>query len=305
MERTDDQRGEAVTRPGLRGDVAALIKLRLNIFVLLTTFFGFLIAVLSQSGEWEWVQLWVLLHTLIGTAAAAFGSAVFNQLMEIKEDARMLRTADRPLPAQRVLPAWAFLLGWLLCGFGIIHLAAMVDKGAATLVAITIGTYVFIYTPLKRRSSINTLVGAVPGALPPVVGWIGGGGAMEDPRAWFLFALLFLWQLPHFVSINWLCREEYEEAGFRMWSDGDQSGKRSGFLAAGFSVGLSMLAIVAVIMGYAGWGFGLVGAAAGLVLCWTAARFALEGDRRAFRRFFLLTLLYLPLVLGALAVDWN
>lgn len=301
----DKQGGEVASGPSLRGDLAALIKLRLNIFVLLTTFFGFLIAVLSQSGAWEWGQLWALIHTLVGTAAAAFGSAVFNQLMEIKEDARMLRTADRPLPAERVLPTWAFMLGWILCGFGIIHVAAMVDKGAATLIAITIATYVFVYTPLKRRSSINTLVGAIPGALPPVIGWVGGGGGMEDPRGWFLFALLFLWQLPHFVSINWLCREQYETAGFRMWSDGDESGRRSGLLAAIFSLGLSGLALYAFLMGYAGLMFGLIGGAAGLYLCVMAARFALAGDRQSCRRFFLLTLLYLPIVLTALALDWN
>ena len=143
-----------------------------------------------------------LFHTLLGTAAAAFGASVFNQLMEVKEDARMRRTADRPLPAQRVLPMPAFILGFLLAGFGVIHLAAMVDRGAALLAAITIATYVFFYTPLKRRSSANTLVGAIPGAIPPLIGWVGGGGGMEDPRGWFLFALLFLWQLPHFVSIN-------------------------------------------------------------------------------------------------------
>ena len=285
--------------------MAALIKLRLNVFVLLTTFFGFLIAVLSQSEAWEWAQLWPLLHTLVGTAAAAFGSAVFNQLMEIKEDARMFRTSDRPLPAERVLPTWAFMLGWILCGFGIIHLAAMVDKGAATLVAITIATYVFVYTPLKRRSSINTLVGAIPGALPPVIGWVGGGGGIEDPRGWFLFALLFLWQLPHFVSINWLCREQYEEAGFKMWSDGDLSGRRSGLLAAAFSLGLSALAVFAFLMGYAGLTFGLVGGVAGVYLCWMAVKFARAGKRESCRQFFLLTLLYLPVVLTVLALTWN
>ncbi len=301
----DKQEGGHGDSPSLRGDLAALIKLRLNVFVLLTTFFGFLIAVLSQSEAWEWAQLWPLLHTLVGTAAAAFGSAVFNQLMEIKEDARMFRTSDRPLPAERVLPTWAFMLGWILCGFGIIHLAAMVDKGAATLVAITIATYVFVYTPLKRRSSINTLVGAVPGALPPVIGWVGGGGGIEDPRGWFLFALLFLWQLPHFVSINWLCREQYEEAGFKMWSDGDLSGRRSGLLAAAFSLGLSALAVFAFLMGYAGLTFGLVGGVAGVYLCWMAVKFARAGNRASCRQFFLLTLLYLPVVLTVLALTWN
>ena len=291
--------------PTLRADLAALIKLRLNVFVLITTFFGFLIATLSVEDGWQFSRLGLLVHTLLGTAAAAFGSAVFNQLMEIKEDARMQRTADRPLPAERVLPVWAFLLGWVLCGFGIIHLAAMVDRGAAFLAAITIAIYVFVYTPLKRRSSINTLVGAVPGAIPPLIGWVGGGGAVGDPRGWFLFALLFLWQLPHFVSINWLCREQYEEAGFRMWSDGDESGRRSGLLAGVFSILLGGLALLGWVLEFTGWVFGWAGLGAGLLLAWLAVRFAVSGERLAFRRFFLLTLLYLPVIFTVLAVDWR
>ncbi len=307
----DVAESDAEASPSLREDLAVLIKLRLNVFVLLTTFFGFLIATFSVEDRWSLSQLWLLIHTLVGTAAAAFGSAVFNQLMEIREDARMRRTADRPLPSQRVLPTGAFLLGWILSGFGIIHLAAMVNKEAALLVGITIATYVFVYTPLKRRSSVNTLVGAVPGALPPLIGWVGaagkagGGEAMEDPRGWFLFALLFLWQLPHFVSINWLCREQYEEAGFRMWSDGDESGRRSGLLAGSFAVALGVLALVGPLSGYTGWGFGVVGLAAGLLLAWLAVRFACSGERPAFRRFFLLTLLYLPVVFTVLAIDWK
>jgi len=291
--------------PTLRADLAALIKLRLNVFVLITTFFGFLIATLSVEDGWQFSRLGLLVHTLLGTAAAAFGSAVFNQLMEIKEDARMQRTADRPLPAERVLPVWAFLLGWVLCGFGIIHLAAMVDRGAGFLAAITIAIYVFVYTPLKRRSSINTLVGAVPGAIPPLIGWVGGGGAVGDPRGWFLFALLFLWQLPHFVSINWLCREQYEEAGFRMWSDGDESGRRSGLLAGIFSILLGGLALLGWVLEFTGWVFGWAGLGAGLLLAWLAVRFAVSGERLAFRRFFLLTLLYLPVIFTVLAVDWR
>ncbi len=291
--------------PTLWEDLSVLVKLRLNTFVLITAFFGFLIATLSGGEGWGWGRLVLLFHTLLGTAAAAFGASVFNQLMEIKEDARMRRTADRPLPAQRVLPLPAFILGWVLAGFGIIHLAAMVDRTAAVLAAVTIATYVFVYTPLKRRSSINTLVGAIPGALPPVIGWVGGGGAIEDPRGWFLFALLFFWQLPHFVSINWLCREQYEEAGFRMWSDGDESGRRSGWLAGAFSVGLAGLALVGPLAGYTGWIFGGLGAAAGLVLACLAVKFASSGQRPAFRRFFLLTLLYLPAVLTVLAIDWK
>jgi protoheme IX farnesyltransferase len=292
-------------RPSLRADLAVLVKLRLNTLVVITTFFGFFIASLSGDVGWSSSRLLLLVHTLVGTAAAAFGASVFNQLMEIREDARMRRTADRPLPAQRVLPAPAFILGWVLAGFGVIHLAAMVDQTAALLAAITIATYVFLYTPLKRRSSLNTLVGAIPGALPPLIGWVAGGGALGDPRGWFLFAVLFLWQLPHFVSINWLCREQYEEAGYRMWSDGDVSGSRSGWLAAMFSAVLGALGIVAVVAGFTGWLFGVLGTACGVGLAVLAAQFARTGERPAFRRFFLLTLLYLPVVLTVLAIDWN
>ncbi|NNM28685.1 MAG: protoheme IX farnesyltransferase [Akkermansiaceae bacterium] len=290
--------------PTLRADLATLVKARLNTFVLITAFFGFFVAVRSAGG-WEGRHWLLLVHTLVGTAAAAFGASVFNQLMEIREDARMGRTSDRPLPARRVLPLPAFLLGVGLAAFGLIHLAAMVDKVAALLAAITIATYVFLYTPLKRRSAANTLVGAIPGALPPLIGWVAGGGAWQDPRGWYLFALLFLWQLPHFVSINWLCREQYEEAGFVMWSDGDVSGKRSARLAAGFSVGLAALGAAAPLAGFTGWIFGAGAGVAGLGLAAMAMRFAASGERPAFRRFFLMTLLYLPVVLTALAVDWK
>jgi protoheme IX farnesyltransferase len=300
-----ESRDEMVeTSPTLRSDLATLVKLRLNTFVLLTTFFGFLLAVKSGDG-WSATVLWKLVHTLIGTAAAAFGASVFNQLMEIKEDAKMGRTADRPLPARRMLPPSAFLIGWGLSAFGIIHLGAMVNRDAGLLAAITIAVYVFIYTPLKRKSSVNTLVGAVPGALPPLIGWVAGGGGMWEVGGWFLFAVLFLWQLPHFVSINWLCREEYELAGYAMWSNGDESGAYSAGLAAVFSVGLGVLALGGPLGGLTGWAFGVLGLLAGLGLAWLAMVFRKNGRRRAFRRFFLMTLLYLPVVFTVLAIDWN
>jgi protoheme IX farnesyltransferase len=290
--------------PTLRSDLATLVKLRLNVFVLLTTFFGFLLAVKSGGG-WGFGDLMLLVNTLIGTAAAAFGASVFNQLMEIKEDGRMERTADRPLPAKRMLPTSAFVIGWGLSAFGVIHLAATVSIEASYVAAITIGIYVFIYTPMKRRTSVNTLVGAIPGAFPPLIGWLGGGGGLWEIGGWYLFAVLFLWQLPHFVSINWLCREQYEMAGYVMWSDGDVSGARSAGLAAVFSVLLGVLAVVAPLPGLTGWIFGVVGLLAGLGLAALAMEFRRHGRRRAFRRFFLMTLLYLPVVFTVLAIDWN
>ena len=211
--------------PGLRQDLMVLMKVRLNFFVLVTTFFGFLIH--SRGVDMDWMKL---LHTILGTAAVAFGSAAFNQLMEVDLDARMKRTADRPLPSRRMDPLVAFGIGWILSAIGIIHLAVQVGNLAAYLTAATVAIYVFIYTPLKRVSSVNTLVGAIPGAIPPVIGWVGAGGALGWEAA-FLFAILFFWQLPHFIAINWLHREEYESVGYKMWSNGDLTGRKSGILS--------------------------------------------------------------------------
>ncbi len=295
----------AEANPGLRKDLLVLTKMRLNVFVLITTFFGFLLA--SRSGGRSF-DLILLVHTIIGTAAAAFGSAAFNQVMEVDLDARMKRTANRPLPARRMDPLFAFAVGWILSAAGIIHLAAKVGSWPAWLAAATVAIYVFIYTPLKRFSSTNTLVGAIPGAIPPVIGWTAAGGPV-DGAAWFLFTLLFLWQLPHFVAINWLCREEYEEAGYRMWSDGDVSGRRSGLLAAIFAL---MLAALPVWPWFAGWTPGIPGhialaggVLAGLVMAAFAGRFMRDGQRASFRKLFLFTLLYLPVELGLLAIAWR
>lgn len=291
--------------PGFRRDFLVLTKMRLNVFVLITTFFGYLLAARSGDRHFDWL---LLVHTLIGTAAAAFGSAAFNQVMEVDLDARMKRTANRPLPSRRMDPFFAFAVGWILSAAGIIHLAAKVGSLSAWLAAATVAIYVFIYTPLKRLSSTNTLVGAIPGAIPPVIGWTAAGGHLDGP-AWFLFSLLFLWQLPHFVAINWLCREEYETAGYKMWSDGDVSGRRSAFLAAIFS---ACLAALPVWPWWAGWTPGFVGyialgggVLAGVLMAVLALIFMKNGERPSFRRLFFFTLLYLPLELGLLAIAWR
>lgn len=301
---TEDERTAVAEVPGLRSDLMVLTKVRLNVFVLLTTFFGFLLA--SKGTGFD---LGLLLHTLVGTAAAAFGSAAFNQLMEVDLDARMKRTADRPLPARRMDPLFAFGVGWILAAAGIIHLSVTVGALPAVLAAVTVAVYVFVYTPLKRLSSTNTLVGAIPGAIPPVIGWTAVPGHGLDGGAAFLFTLLFLWQLPHFVAINWLCREEYESAGYRMWSDGDVSGRRSGLLSAMFAL---LLAALPVWPWLAGWTPGWPGIVAmaggillGLVMAALAGRFMRDGERKSFRRLFLFTLLYLPLELGLLAFAWR
>lgn len=288
-----------VENPGLRQDLMVLMKVRLNFFVLITTFFGFLLA--SKGSDIDWIRL---VHTLLGTAAAAFGSAAFNQLMEIELDARMRRTANRPLPSRRMNPMLAFGLGWVLSALGIIHLSASVGHLAAYLTAATVAVYVFIYTPMKRGSSANTLVGAIPGAIPPMIGWAGAGGSM-GLEAWFLFGLLFFWQLPHFVAINWLCREEYEDAGYKMWSNGDVSGRRSGILSALFAVCLAAFSLVPMVTGFANLLWLVVGPLLGFLMAGLALKFAKDGERTSARRLFFSTLLYLPVAFVILLIAWK
>jgi protoheme IX farnesyltransferase len=289
---------QAVAIPTLRQDLVVLMKVRLNFFVLITTFFGFILA--SDGVGIQWVKL---LHTILGTAAAAFGSAAFNQLMEVDLDARMKRTSDRPLPARRMDPLVAFGIGWILSAIGIIHLAVQVGHLAAYLTAATVAIYVFVYTPMKRISSVNTLIGAIPGAIPPVIGWVGAGGSLGI-EAWFLFGVLFFWQLPHFIAINWLCRDEYESVGYQMWSNGDLSGKKSGLLSMMFA---GMLFIWSFLPGIFGFTTGLwlvVGPVLALVMVLLAFKFSRDGLRTSSRRLFFYTLLYLPVALLVLFFAW-
>lgn len=283
-------------------DLMTITKARLSLLVVVTTLCGYLAAARSSG---EGFRAFTLFHILLGTVLAAFGSAVFNQLMEVDADARMSRTADRPLPAGRIPPAAAFLIGWVLAAFGIIHLGVKVNVSAAAFAAATLISYLFIYTPMKRRSSANTLVGAVSGALPPLIGWTGGGGGALTWGAAFWFLLLFLWQLPHFVAINWMYREEYERGGFVMWSNGDLDGARTARLALIFSAAVALLPLMPVATGLVTLWFLVPGLAAGGIMLWLAWRFFRSRERRDARSLFFFTLLYLPLVLVASLLTWR
>lgn len=285
-----------------RQDFLLLTKARLSLLVIITTVFGYLLALKSYGYSMEW---WKLFHTVIGSALAAAAASVFNQLMEIDIDAKMERTAARPLPSKKIKPAVAFIIGWMLAACGIIHLAVMVNSQASAFAAATLFTYMFIYTPMKRRSGSNTLVGAVSGALPPLIGWTAANGKILFVQPWFLFGLLFLWQLPHFIAINWMYRKEYEDAGFVMWSNGDESGKRTSLLAIIFSVFLLILMLFPLFYGFVNvWAIvGLVLAAA--VMVKYSIDFSKSRLRKDARRLFLYTLIFLPLSLILLFLGWD
>lgn len=299
MDESEMSEEATATKPSLRQDLMVLMKVRLNFFVLVTTFFGFLLY--SRGVEMNWMRL---LNTILGTAAVAFGSAAFNQLMEVDLDARMKRTADRPLPSRRMDPLVAFGIGWILSAIGIIHLAVQVNNLAAYLTAATVAIYVFVYTPMKRMSTANTLVGAIPGAIPPVIGWVGAGGSLGW-EAVFLFGLLFFWQLPHFIAINWLHRAEYESVGYKMWSNGDLTGEKSGMLSAMFALVLAVLSLMPAFFHFANLLWTVVGPLLALIMVALALKFARDGERGSARRLFFYTLLYLPVAFLVLVFAWK
>ncbi|MCB1233802.1 MAG: heme o synthase [Verrucomicrobiae bacterium] len=284
-------------------DLMALTKFRLSILVLVTALCGYFAAVKSpDAAGFDWTRL---IDLGVGTLLAAFGSAVFNQLMEVDADARMRRTAGRPLPARRIPAGMAFAFGWVLSAFGVIHLGMRVNATAAFVAGATLLSYLFVYTPMKRRTGLNTLAGAVAGALPPLIGWAGGGGGLLTWGAAFLFLLLFLWQLPHFVAINWMYREEYERGGFVMWSNGDVSGARTARLALGFSLLVALLPVLPVVTGVARAWFLPAGAAVGGVMAWLAWKFFKTRRRTDARGLFFCTLLYLPVILVLALMAWR
>ncbi len=284
-----------------RDDFMALTKFRLSFMVVFTTMFGYLVATKSLGG-YSWSTLF---HVVFGTVLAAFGSSVYNQLMEVDADSKMSRTSDRPLPSDRLPKPLAFVIGWLLCAFGIIHLGMMVNATAAFLAAATLVTYLFVYTPMKKRSSFNTVVGAVSGAFPPLIGWVGGGGPLLTWGAAYLFGLLFFWQLPHFVAINWMYREEYEKGGFVMWSNNDESGRKSAFLATIFSACVLIFGVGMVFSGIMSMWAALFEFLLGGVMLFLALRFQKSRERSDARTLFFYTLIYLPLAMGLAYVAWT
>jgi len=281
-------------------DYLALTKPRIVAMVLVTVAAGYVLAPPSAlSGA---ARMLVLAHLLVGTALVAAGTNALNQVWERDSDAHMRRTAGRPLPAGRlsVAEATVFAVGAGL--LGVAYLGLLVNRLTATIAAATLVSYVLIYTPLKRRTALATLVGAVPGALPIVGGWTAAGGSL-DTRAWLLFALLFLWQLPHFLALGWIYRDDYARAGLPTLSAGDPDGRRTFRQAALDAAALLAVSLAPTLVGMTG-AFYFVGAI-GLSswLLWTSGACARNPSTDRARRLFRATLVYLPSILLLLIVD--
>jgi heme o synthase len=278
------------------GDYLELTKPRITLLVLFVTFVGF------YAGTQGQVQFWILGHTLLGTALVAGGASALNMYAERKLDALMTRTASRPLATGRLRahPALFFALAMSLGGF--IYLHYLVNPLTSWLSGIILAGYLFLYTPLKTRTWLCTLVGAIPGALPIVLGWTATGNT-PSPGAWALFFIVFLWQLPHFYAIGWMYREDYSRAGLPVLSVIDRSGRRVGLQTVIFISALIIVSLIPALIGIAGMIY-LVGAAVlGFIFLMFGFNFSRSLDILSARLLFGASALYLPGLLIILVLD--
>ncbi len=283
------------TAPSRLRDFYELTKPRMNFLVICTTAVGFAMA--PHHRQWM-----LLIHAIIGTAMTAASASVLNQLIERSYDALMPRTRNRPLPGGRISPAEALRYGILLGVVGVAYLALMVNLLTALLGAITLASYVWIYTPMKRHTSLNTVVGAVPGAIPPMMGWTAATGAL-GPAALALFAILFLWQMPHFLAIAILYRRDYEAGGFKMLPVIDPGLRTTSRMIVLYGMALLPASLLPVGVGIAGSIY-LTGAVLlGLAFFSYCISCAVSKERIDARKLFFASIIYLPMLLGMMMVD--
>ena len=281
------------TRRGAVADYVSLTKPRLSLFVLIVVFIA---GWLASDGR---VNLLVILNAVMGTALVAGGANALNMLFERKHDAVMRRTWDRPLPSGRLAPRDVAIFGTLLGVLGVVQLALGTTLLAAGIAAANLLSYLFIYTPLKRVTTLNTHVGAVPGALPALIGWAAVAGSLA-PLAWMLFLIVYLWQVPHFLSIAWLYREDYERGGFLMLPVIDKEGVTTGRQAVLGALALIPISLAPVMHQAASTGY-LIGALLlGLYFLRNAIAIAMRRDTGRARLLLRASLVYLPCVLALL-----
>jgi protoheme IX farnesyltransferase len=278
------------------GEFAELTKPRITFLVLVTTAVGY---ALGLTGGFSAVAF---LGLLVGTAFVSGGASALNQYLEREADGRMLRTRGRPIPSGRVTPGEALLFGLLLSAAGLLLLGGLVNLLTFGLGATALASYVFLYTPLKRVTSLCTLVGAVPGAIPPLMGWAAARGSL-DGGAWALFAVLFLWQLPHFLAIGWIHRDDYARGGFPMLAVTDPDGASTGRQSVLYSAALLPVTLLAGALASSGTGYLWSAVLLGGLFLGCAVIFSCRKTVSAARWLFLVSVLYLPVLLGVMVFD--
>jgi protoheme IX farnesyltransferase len=284
----------------LRAQVAdywALTKPDVNFLILITTFAGFWLALPNTTAPLPVLRL---ASTLIGTLLVAAGTGTLNQYIERRHDAQMRRTARRPLASGRMQPSAALQFGILLSSAGLICLAVAVNALASLLAALTLISYLFVYTPLKRKTPLCTLVGAIPGAMPALIGWAGASGKLA-PEAWALYGIVFLWQFPHFMAIAWMYREDYARAGYLVLPFGDSRHRFMAWQTLVPTLALVAVSLIPALLGGTG-GIHLAGALfLSSTFLYCAARFVLRRSNALAKQLLFASIIYLPLLFALTA----
>jgi protoheme IX farnesyltransferase len=282
-------------------DYWTLTKPEINFLIAITAAAGFWTGTVAPTPQFPWIPF---LHTIWGTTLVASGAATLNQLIELPYDAQMRRTARRPLAAGRMASSHALWFGVLLSVLGVAYLAISTNALASLLAAVTLLSYLFVYTPLKRITPLCTLVGAIPGAGPPLIGWAAARGHL-DPAAWALFAIVFLWQFPHFMSIAWMYREDYARAGYLVLPPGKNRDRFVMWQAVAAPAVLLVVSLTPTMSRLSGLAYFGGALALGGIFLHCSARFAMHRTNVAARQLLLVSILYLPALFALLMLDKN
>jgi protoheme IX farnesyltransferase len=280
-------------------DYWELTKPEINFLIAITVAAGFWLGSTAMPSHFPWMPF---LHTLLGTILVASGAATLNQLIEVQYDAQMRRTARRPLASGRIAPAYALWFGVLLSVFGVVYLAVLTNALVSLLAALILFSYLFLYTPLKRITPLCTLVGAIPGAAPPLIGWAAARGHLDE-AAWVLFAIVFLWQFPHFMSIAWIYREDYARAGYLVLPASEFKDRFVAWQCLMPALILFVLGIVPVLRGQPGIVYFAGTPVLGGVFLYYSARFVLQRSVASARHLLLASIVHLPAMFALLALD--
>jgi heme o synthase len=289
----------AVRSYATAADYWALTKPEINFLIAIATFTGFYSGLPTQLHGFPFA---LLIHTLLGTLLIASGTGTLNQYVERRYDAQMRRTRGRPLAAGRLKPLAAFWFGILLSFAGAIYLAVAVNPLASLLAVLTLASYLLLYTPLKRKTPLCTLAGALPGAMPPLIGWAAASGTLSF-EACVLYAMLFLWQFPHFMAIAWMYREDYSRAGYLVLPRGERSGCFMSWQALIASFALIPVSLIPTVIGGADLVYFVVACTLSLGFFFYSARLAFRRSNAAARRLLLASIIYLPLAFFLMVLD--
>jgi protoheme IX farnesyltransferase len=292
-----------IAQPLIMKDYIALTKPRITWLILMSTGIGYFFGLPSGSFRWMGWPSWLqLLTTIVGTALIASGSAALNQWYERESDFKMRRTKTRPIPGGRMLANRALVFGWTLAVVGFLVLWLGVNLLSGMLGLITLISYLFVYTPMKQRSSLSTVVGAIPGAMPPLIGYAAASGELT-PQAWVLFAILFVWQFPHFLAIAWMYKDDYSRAGIRMLPVVEPDGKSTSRQIVGYASTLIPVSLFPTLLGMTGKIYVVGALLLGGWFLYVGIRVAFDRTVIRARQVLLASVIYLPLIYGLMLLD--